>query len=1314
MKFYRIGNKTIPKKETVYAYPEFLMNNDDDLMVRGKNFYAIWDENSKMWSMDEHVLRKIIDADLAQYCKENGENYVPLYLENTSNNMWYNYRRFINNHPDNYHILNQKIIFSNQEVKKEDYASYTLPYPLTEGATDSYDELVSVLYSPEELMKIEWAIGGCLAGDATRIQKFIVLYGKGGTGKGTILEIVQALFHGYCGSFNAKMLSSSSNQFPFEPFKTNPVVAVQTDGNLSKIEDNTNLNQIIAHEVVMMNEKGRPSYSMRINTFLFMASNNPVQITDAKSGLIRRLIDVNPTGNRIEDFEHYNKLMSKILNFELSGIAWKCIKLYKSMGPGYYNSYRPQQMLYKTNHFFNFVEEKYFIFLDSEGITVKQAYEMYKDYCANNGIEHPMRSYEFRSEIQNYFDNFDEVKWIDGKAVRSWLSGFRKQEFNFEMDKQTIENDIPDWLNLKAQPSLFDQYYATIPAQKATKDGKPCTKWDDVKDTLKDINTHEVHFCKPPINDDGYSSFIAIDFDFKNEKGEKDPEINIREASKWTKTYAELSRNGGLHLYYIWTGGDTHNLSPIYSEHIEVKTFNGGSSLRRKLTKCNDIPIATLSSGLPLKGDRDRKVVNSENIKNEEHLRNRIRKALNKEYPPGNTSSNIDYIFNDLETCYNNGMCYDVTDLLEPIISFAANATNQSSYCLDVVTKMHFHGKNEIEPRNDISDPDGKRAKAFLDVEVYPNLFIVVWKYAGDEHNCVRMINPTAQDIEVLLMSNIDFIGFNSNRYDKYMIYAAKMGYSNQSIFELSQRIIKDKTFKPFPGFYNELSNIFFTDVYDYMNGDDKISLKRWELKLDIPHKEMDLDWDKPVPKEFWDKVAQYCENDVRATEAVFNATQTDFHAREMLATLSKILTGVGNVGMTTNQLTERIILRGDKNANKQFIYPDLAKEFPGYEFNPYGFPKEDYIEEIDSKSKVYKSKYLGRFPSEGGRVFSKPGAYFPRVVTFDVASMHPTTIKVVNAFGKYTKNLSELTDIRLHIKHKEYDKVAKYYDGALVPYLGNPEDAKALSYALKIAINSVYGLTAAKFPNAFRDERNIDNFVAKRGALMMIKLQTELENRGVLVIHVKTDSIKVVDPDEKTMNFIFEFGKSYGYTFEIESVYERICLVNKSTYIARCHPTEHPDPEERGKWTGTGEQFSKKSNPYVFKTLFSKEPIIFDDLCEIKNVKTGKIYLDMNEDDPSTHNYVFVGKTGRFCPMLPGVGAGEMKCRDDDNHERYTNVQGTTGYLWMESDMVKSLHLEDKIDMNYFRNLAEQAINDISAFSEFDWFVDPEMKYET
>ena len=79
------------------------------------------------------------------------------------------------------------------ETKKTDYASKKLPYPLEQGNISAYNKLISTLYSEEERRKIEWAIGSIVAGDSKYIQKFMVLYGAAGTGKSTILNIIQAL-----------------------------------------------------------------------------------------------------------------------------------------------------------------------------------------------------------------------------------------------------------------------------------------------------------------------------------------------------------------------------------------------------------------------------------------------------------------------------------------------------------------------------------------------------------------------------------------------------------------------------------------------------------------------------------------------------------------------------------------------------------------------------------------------------------------------------------------------------------------------------------------------------------------------------------------------------------------------------------------------------------------------------------------------------------------------------------------------------------------------------------------------------------------
>jgi hypothetical protein len=252
----------------------------------------------------------------------------------------------------------------------------------------------------------------------------------------------------------------------------------------------------------------------------------------------------------------------------------------------------------------------------------------------------------------------------------------------------------------------------------------------------------------------------------------------------------------------------------------------------------------------------------------------------------------------------------------------------------------------------------------------------------------------------------------------------------------------------------------------------------------------------------------------------------------------------------------------------------------------------------------------------------------------------------------------------------------------------------------LKIAINSVYGLTSAKFENAFRDNRNKDNIVAKRGALFMINLKHEVQSRGYTVAHIKTDSIKIPDATPDIIQFVMEYGKQYGYTFEHEATYDRMCLVNDAVYIAK-----YKDGKHAGEWTATGAQFQV---PYVFKKLFSREPIEFEDMCETKSVGTA-LYLDMNSTLPEgEHNYRFVGKVGQFCPIKEGCGGGILlrEALDKDGNVKYDSANGASGYRWMESEMVKTLGKEKDIDRSYYDKLVDAAVEQISQYGDFEWFV--------
>ena len=1252
---YRVG-----KKGMIEIYPIYRVKRTKDLMVKGKSFYAIWDEARQVWSTDEYDVQRLIDEQMYKYKEDkfdNQQNVRVMELSNFNNKTWTEFQQYVKSRPDSLIQLDSKIIFSNTEVKREDYSSKRLPYAIEHGSTEAYDSLMSVLYSEEERRKIEWSIGCIISGDSKKIQKFIVLYGQAGAGKSTILNIIEKLFDGYCSSFDAKGLTSNNDAFSMEFIKDNPLVAIQQDGDLSRIEDNTRLNSIVSHEKVVVNEKFKSKYEIRPNTFLYLATNQPVRITDSKSGIIRRLIDVSPSGNKVP-IREYNKLVKEI-KFELGAIAQKCLDIYTELGPNYYDDYVPIRMMYRTDVFFNFVDEYKDAFAKQNWVSLKDAYGLYKTYCDETLVQYKLPMYKFKEELKDYFDEFYPVTRKNGVQVRSVYSGFKSQKFSGDtqvvLKEETKSND--SWLTLDKTESLLDGYLQDCPAQYASKSETPLTRWSEVTTTLKELNTKRVHYVKVPEN------MIVIDFDLKDENGEKSMEKNLEAASKWPPTYAEFSKSGaGVHLHYIYTG-DVSDLSYLYSEGIEVKVFKGNASLRRKLSKCNDIPIKEISSGLPLKGAK--KTMDFEALKNEKALRRLIVNNLLKKYHPA-TKPSIDFIYKLLEDAYNSGMKYDVSNMYNDILTFAMNSTNNAEYCMKMVSKMHFMSADEVnEVRTDEEELDDKPL-IFFDVEVYPNLFVVCWKRFGID-KVESLVNPNPVDISNLVNRG-RLIGFYNRRYDNHILYARMIGYTNEQLFELSQKIIAGG--KAGNAFFREAYNLSYTDIYDFADAGHKQSLKKFEIEMGIHHQEMNIPWDEPVPENLWDKIVEYCTNDVLATEAVFNYLDADWTARQILAELSGL-----NVNSTTNQHTTRIIFGDDIRSNPEKVkselqYTDLSEMFPGYSFEN------------------GKSTYRGEETGEGGYVYAEPGMY-TNVALLDVASMHPTSIECLNLFGSYTKKFSDLKLARIYIKHKEYDKAKQLFGGKLAPYLDDPAKAKKLSMALKTAINSVYGLTSARFENPFRDPRNIDNIVAKRGALFMINLKHEVQARGFTVAHIKTDSIKIPNATPDIIKFVMDYGKEYGYTFEHEATYEKMCLVNNAVYIAK---------ERDGDWTATGAQFAQ---PFVFKTLFTHEPLIFSDVCETKSVKDS-LYLDMNENlGPNEHNYIFVGKVGSFCPIKEGCGGGELVVKRGD---KYVSATGAKGYRWLEAEVVKKIC--DDINFDYYEELANAAVEDIGKYGDPEWFM--------
>ena len=1356
--FLLVASKRLKSGE-VEIYPKFVIKNSKDLMIRGRDFYAIWLEEEGRWSTDEQQaiikMDQILDDYAHDHIDEYNYGYKILHLWDAETGMIDNWHKYCQKQlRDSFNPLDENLVFANTEVSKKDYSSKRLPYSLEAGDIEAYDTLMDVLYSPENRLKIEWAIGAVVSGDSKKIQKFMVLYGSAGTGKSTVLNIIQMLFKGYYTSFDARAVGSSSNAFALEAFKSNPLLGIQHDGDLSKISDNARLNMLVSHEEMSVNEKYKASFNSKFKCFLFMGTNKPVQITDAKSGLIRRLIDVVPTGNKVSR-KDYTKLTKRV-EFELGAIAAHCLEVY-SNNKAYFDDYVPINMLGASNDFYNFMLDAYFDFKHDDCTTLKQAWEMYKRYCDDANVLYPLPQRGFKEELKNYFENYAErYRGPDDIRIRNYYYTFKLDKFDGseDYDKSSISLSTDNWLTLKDQESVFDNVAKDFPAQYANKMGTPKIAWKNNKQILKELDTHKLHYVHVP------KEHIVIDFDMVGDDGEKCLDLNLKAAALFPPTYAEVSKSGnGLHLHYIYSG-DVDALSQIFDNDIEIKKSIGDSSLRRMLTKCNGLSIATINSGLPIK-EEVQKMVKEESIKSEKSLRTLISRNLCKEIH-SYTGPSIDFIWQILEDAYNSGLKYDVNDMHPSVLHFAASSSHQAQRCVNKVATMKFKSEEDevnltekelilegyLEDDSDI---------VFYDMEIFPNLYLIRWKQIGEGNQIYTMINPTPKEVETFVKMKL--IGFNNRGYDNHMLYARMMGYSELEVYKLSKRIIGRKDGNN-DGKFREAYNLSYSDIYDFASAQHKMSLKKWEIELGIHHDELGgVKWDDPVPPDMIPRVIEYCGFDVLASEAVFNHLRGDWEARKILAKI----TGM-SVNSSTNSLSTKFIFGNEKNPNGKFgtvfNWRDLSKPIScdryeeccdRYErtefrvFDDLGEPIHKTYVPGDKYPDGYsimpffpgyafhlgKSTYRGVELGEGGEVYAEPGMY-GNVGLLDVASMHPTSDIQEWYQGPYTRKYMEVVMSRLAIKHRNFEALKNLLGGVLYELTLNASDEMldAISLALKTVINSVYGLTCTHYDNPFVDARNADNIIAKRGALFMINLKFKVEAAGFIVAHIKTDSIKIPDATPEILKMVTEYGLEYGYTFEHEATYDRMCLVNNAVYIAK-YATEEKcmnlygsapkDNQRHGdQWTATGKQFAV---PYIFKSLFSKEPYEFEDYCQTFSVQS-ELYLDTNEkifdlpfdedglpisdDHPSRHDYHFIGKVGNFCPVRPGTGGGLLMRKAND---KYNYASGSKGYRWQESEMIRNNGLEEDIDLAYFDKMVAKAYtkikeNSINIEGGADWFM--------
>jgi hypothetical protein len=144
-------------KSGFVIFPKFLMKPTKDLMIKGRDFYAIWDEERLMWSTDEHDVTRLVDKELRKFAEEGKEKYgdypIIKFMEEADSGVidkWHKYCQ--KQMRDSFSMLDGELIFSNTEITREKFASKRLDYPLEAGSIDAYEKLVGTCDLEKELV----------------------------------------------------------------------------------------------------------------------------------------------------------------------------------------------------------------------------------------------------------------------------------------------------------------------------------------------------------------------------------------------------------------------------------------------------------------------------------------------------------------------------------------------------------------------------------------------------------------------------------------------------------------------------------------------------------------------------------------------------------------------------------------------------------------------------------------------------------------------------------------------------------------------------------------------------------------------------------------------------------------------------------------------------------------------------------------------------------------------------------------------------------------------------------------------------------
>jgi energy-coupling factor transporter ATP-binding protein EcfA2 len=224
-----------------------------------------------------------------------------------------------------------------------------IPSSWSLGGPNRIQRYLAVLFKdPVEFETIKWILG-MAAVDPGSSSKFLLLYGPGGCGKSTTIEVIENIFKGCCGAISSDALTGKFTSMRPDTARTIASNRVVTAGDINTETSTINLHtvkEITGHDSVAI-----PPIKVRTRCTLVAGSNGlpdpEVQPTWFHSAISRRtvvvtmnvkttLIPKREIPDSVEDCIDFLMLCthSYLSNSTLMPISTRCV-LYTLLGDGY-------------------------------------------------------------------------------------------------------------------------------------------------------------------------------------------------------------------------------------------------------------------------------------------------------------------------------------------------------------------------------------------------------------------------------------------------------------------------------------------------------------------------------------------------------------------------------------------------------------------------------------------------------------------------------------------------------------------------------------------------------------------------------------------------------------------------------------------------------------------------------------------------------------------------------------------------------------------------------------------------------------------